>query len=39
MNPQTFPKSFSPQHQNQQPGLESFMNPRPIFDNPDYIQW
>lgn len=27
---------FPPQHQNQQPGLESQMNPRPAFDNPNY---
>lgn len=25
------------QHQDQQPGIESFMNPRPVFDNPNYI--
>jgi len=24
------------QHQNQQPGIESIMNPRPIFDDPNY---
>lgn len=28
--------AFPPQHQDQQPGLESLMNPRPIFDNPNY---
>ncbi|EJY54824.1 short-chain dehydrogenase/reductase SDR [Alicyclobacillus hesperidum URH17-3-68] len=32
----TFPTSFPPQHQNQQPGLESEMNPRPFFDDPNY---
>lgn len=31
--PITFPK----QHQLVQPGIESIMNPLPIFDNPDYI--
>lgn len=30
------PLSFPPQHQDQQPGLEYLMNPRPIFDNPEY---
>ncbi|TMV46298.1 glucose 1-dehydrogenase [Paenibacillus mesophilus] len=25
------------QHQDQQPGLESLMNPKPVFDNPNYI--
>ena len=28
--------AFPPQHQDQQPGLEYLMNPRPIFDNPSY---
>ncbi|MDF2721574.1 MAG: short chain dehydrogenase family protein [Paenibacillus sp.] len=28
---------YPPQHQNQQPGLEAQMNPRPVFDNPSYI--
>ncbi|WP_066319823.1 SDR family oxidoreductase [Bacillus sp. FJAT-29814] len=28
--------SFPPQHQDQQPGLEYLMNPRPISDNPNY---
>ncbi|MFD0710924.1 SDR family oxidoreductase [Paenibacillus sp. GCM10027626] len=27
---------YPSQHQNQQPGIEALMNPRPIFDNPDY---
>ncbi|UQZ82628.1 General stress protein 39 [Paenibacillus konkukensis] len=31
------PISFPAQHQNQQPGLEYLMNPKPIFDNPSYI--
>lgn len=30
------PTPFPPQHQNEQPGIESLMNPRPAFDNPDY---
>lgn len=30
------PKTFPSQHQNQQPGIESLMDPRPIFDNPNY---
>lgn len=29
--------SFPPQHQNQQPGIETAMNPRPISINPSYI--
>ncbi|WP_379969663.1 SDR family oxidoreductase [Ectobacillus sp. sgz5001026] len=29
--------AFPPQHQNQQPGMEYLMNPRPIFENPSYI--
>ncbi len=28
---------FPPQHQSQQPGIESEMNPRPAFDNPNYV--
>jgi len=32
--PQTTP--FPPQHQNVQPGIESQMNPAPLFDNPNY---
>lgn len=27
---------FPEQHQNKQPGLESLMNPRPVFDDPNY---
>ncbi|KRF13714.1 NAD(P)-dependent oxidoreductase [Paenibacillus sp. Soil787] len=27
---------YPSQHQDQQPGIESLMNPRPIFDNPNY---
>lgn len=27
---------YQAQHQEQQPGIESRMNPRPVFDNPDY---
>lgn len=33
----TMPTPFPPQHQDQQPGIESQMNPRPAFDNPNYI--
>lgn len=29
------PITFPPQHQNIQPGIESKMNPQPIFDNPN----
>lgn len=29
------PITFPPQHQNVQPGIESVMNPQPIFDNPN----
>ncbi|MGH4125259.1 MAG: SDR family oxidoreductase [Clostridium sp.] len=32
-----FPTSVPEQKQNKQPGLESLMNPRPIFENPDCI--
>ena len=31
------PIAFPAQHQPVQPGLETLMNPRPIFDNPDYV--
>ena len=27
---------FPPQHQNTQPGMEYVMEPKPIFDNPNY---
>jgi len=30
------PIAFPSQHQSKQPGLETLMCPRPIFDNPDY---
>ena len=30
------PITFPPQHQDQQPGLEYLMNPRPITENPSY---
>ncbi|MDB5084173.1 MAG: short chain dehydrogenase family protein [Bacilli bacterium] len=30
------PNSFPPQHQNQQPGLESSMNPRPVSEDNQY---
>lgn len=29
--------TFPPQHQPVQPGLETLMHPKPIFDNPNYI--
>lgn len=28
---------YPAQHQDQQPGIESLMNPKPLFDNPNYI--
>lgn len=31
-----FPKSVPAQKQNKQPGIEAQMNPRPIFDDPNY---
>ena len=31
------PVQFPPQHQSEQPGLETLMVPQPVFDNPDYI--
>jgi NAD(P)-dependent dehydrogenase (short-subunit alcohol dehydrogenase family) len=31
------PVTFPPQHQDQHPGLEYLMQPRPIYDNPNYI--
>lgn len=31
------PLTFPPQHQNRQPGIESEMVPRPIFNNPSYV--
>ncbi len=34
---QQVPIQFPPQHQSKQPGLETLMVPRPIFDNPNYI--
>lgn len=33
---ENYPKSFPPQKQNEQPGLEKDMNPRPIFEDPLY---
>jgi hypothetical protein len=29
--------AFPPQHQEQQPGIEMNMNPRPIFENLEYM--
>lgn len=37
MDTNNFPKSFPKQKQNQQPGIEGLMNPKPIFENPSYI--
>ncbi|SHI07972.1 NAD(P)-dependent dehydrogenase, short-chain alcohol dehydrogenase family [Sporobacter termitidis DSM 10068] len=34
---QEVPVQFPPQHQPVQPGLETLMDPRPVFDNPNYI--
>lgn len=31
-----YPATFPPQHQNSKPGIESVMNPRPIFESPNY---
>lgn len=31
------PVQFPPQHQASQPGLEYLMEPKPVFDNPDYF--
>lgn len=31
------PVQFPPQHQPVQPGLETLMDPKPVFDNPNYI--
>lgn len=36
INIEDLPKNFPPQHQMLQPGMESIMKPRPIFDNPKY---
>lgn len=33
---QSFPKQIPPQHQNIHPGIEKNMNPKPIYDNPNY---
>ena len=33
----TFPQSVSKQNQDKQPGLETLMNPRPIFEDPNCI--
>jgi len=30
-------QTLPPQHQNEQPGIESLMNPRPVFDDPNYV--
>jgi hypothetical protein len=33
METQQMPKEMPPQHQDQQPGIEQQMNPRPIYDD------
>lgn len=35
-NPVETPITFPPQHQERQPGIESLMTPRPVYDNPVY---
>lgn len=35
-NPMQPAPPYPPQHQNEQPGIESLMNPKPIFDHPGY---
>ncbi|CUH95029.1 putative oxidoreductase YhxC [Propionispora sp. 2/2-37] len=37
MNQKNTQPSFPPQHQNQQPGIESQMNPRPVFTGSNYL--
>jgi NAD(P)-dependent dehydrogenase (short-subunit alcohol dehydrogenase family) len=37
MNPFEFPRAIPPQHQNIQPGFENKMNPRPIFEDTNYV--
>lgn len=32
----SFPKNVPPQHQSRHPGIEAQMNPKPIFDDPNY---
>lgn len=32
-----FPKSFPPQEQNRQPGLETLLNPSPVYELPGYV--
>jgi NAD(P)-dependent dehydrogenase (short-subunit alcohol dehydrogenase family) len=36
MSETEYPKGQPPQHQNQQPGLETEMNPKPVADDSDY---
>lgn len=35
--PKTPQPVFPPQHQDKQPGLETAMNPAPVFENPNYV--
>lgn len=37
INENELPRRFPKQHQDMQPGIESEMNPRPIFDDPCYL--
>lgn len=34
---ENIPITFPPQHQDTQPGMEYLMDPRPVFDSPNYI--
>ncbi|AFS78139.1 short-chain dehydrogenase/reductase SDR [Gottschalkia acidurici 9a] len=38
MSSVSFPKNFPPQYQTKQPGIESMMNPKPIFKDDSYNQ-
>lgn len=37
MDTKTFPKALPAQKQNNQPGIENLMNPRPIYEDQEYI--
>lgn len=37
MQSQIKQQTLPPQHQNQQPGIESLMNPRPVYDDRNYV--
>lgn len=36
MDVKDFPAKITPQSQNKQPGIEALMNPRPVFEDPNY---